>query len=396
MSEITKEVILARLSGIRGPDDDRDIVRRGMVSDIVIANGRVMFSVTVPAERAAAFEPMRLAAETAIKTIPGVAGAMVVLTAEKRGGTGGSAPPPRPAQPTPQPHSHAGPRPSHGRSEPATAPASRKAGIPGVNAIVAVASGKGGVGKSTTAVNLALAFHANGLRTGILDADIYGPSLPRLLKLTDKKPEVVGGRILRPLDAHGVKAMSIGFLVEEEAPMIWRGPMVVSALTQMLREVEWGTLDILVVDMPPGTGDAQLTMAQQVPLAGSVIVSTPQDLALIDARKGLNMFRKVDVPVLGIIENMSYFICPHCGTRSDIFGHGGARHEAEKLGTPFLGEIPLDINIRLTSDAGTPIVIADPDGAHARIYREIAARVWEGIANERQAGRRAPPRIVLE
>jgi ATP-binding protein involved in chromosome partitioning len=393
MPELTKEAVLARLAGIRGPDDDRDIVRRGMVSDIVIANGRVMFSVTVPAERAAAFEPMRLAAETAVKTIPGVSGAMVVLTAEKRGGTG--TPAPRPAAPPPHTPPR-GPRPSHGRSEPAAAPASRKAGIPGVDAIVAVASGKGGVGKSTTAVNLALALKANGLRTGILDADIYGPSLPRLLKLTDRKPDVVGGRILRPLDAHGVKAMSIGFLVEEEAPMIWRGPMVVSALTQMLREVEWGTLDVLVVDMPPGTGDAQLTMAQQVPLAGAIIVSTPQDLALIDARKGLNMFRKVDVPVLGIIENMSYFVCPHCGTRSDIFGHGGARHEADRLGVPFLGEIPLDLNIRLTSDAGTPIVTAEPDGVHARIYREIAARVWANIADERQAGGRAPPRIVME
>ena len=205
-----------------------------------------------------------------------------------------------------------------------------------------MASGKGGVGKSTTAVNLALALKANGLRVGILDADIYGPSLPRLLNLKGR-PEAIGGRLLRPMDGYGVKAMSMGFLVEEETPMIWRGPMVVSALTQMLREVEWGELDVLVVDMPPGTGDAQLTMAQQVPLAGAVIVSTPQDLALIDARKGLNMFRRVDVPVLGIVENMSYFICPHCGGRSDIFGHGGARHEAERLAVPFLGEVPLDL-----------------------------------------------------
>jgi ATP-binding protein involved in chromosome partitioning len=257
-----------------------------------------------------------------------------------------------------------------------------------------VASGKGGVGKSTTAVNLALALKANGLRVGILDADIYGPSLPRLLALKDK-PEVVSGRILRPLESHGVRVMSIGLLVEEEAPMIWRGPMVMSALTQMLREVEWGDLDILVVDMPPGTGDAQLTMAQQVPLAGAVIVSTPQDLALIDARKGLNMFRKVDVPVLGIIENMSYFICPHCGGRTDIFAHGGARHEAERLGVPFLGEIPLDPGIRMTSDAGTPIVVTDPEGPHAIVYRQIAERVWTGVLAERSGGR-APPRIVIE
>jgi ATP-binding protein involved in chromosome partitioning len=392
MAEVTKEAVLGRLGGIRGPDDDRDIVRRGMVSDVVIANGRVMFSITVPAERASAYEPMRTAAETAVKTIPGVANVMVVLTAEKRGGSGASPVPPPAARPQPP----AGPRPAHGHSQPAAPPGRGKAGVPGVDAIIAVASGKGGVGKSTTAVNLALALSANGLRTGILDADIYGPSLPRLLNLKDRKPEVLSGRILRPLDAYGVKAMSIGFLVEEETPMIWRGPMVVSALTQMLREVEWGTLDVLVVDMPPGTGDAQLTMAQQVPLAGAVIVSTPQDLALIDARKGLNMFRRVDVPVLGIVENMSYFLCPHCGERSDIFGHGGAREEAKRLDTPFLGEVPLDMNIRLTSDAGTPIVVAEPEGVHARIYREIAERVWQGVASDRATGGRPPPKIVIE
>ena len=392
MADITKEAVLDRLRGIRGPDDDRDIVRRGMVSDIVIANNRVMFSITVPAERASAYEPMRTAAETSVRTIPGVAGAMVVLTAEKRAGAGD-----KPVSPTAhRPHEPAGPRPSHGSPQRGAHGGAGKAGVPGVDAIIAVASGKGGVGKSTTAVNLALALSANGLRTGILDADIYGPSLPRLLNLKDKKPEVVSGRILRPLDAYGIKAMSIGFMVEEETPMIWRGPMVVSALTQMLREVEWGVLDVLIVDMPPGTGDAQLTMAQQVPLAGAIIVSTPQDLALIDARKGLNMFRRVDVPVLGIIENMSYFLCPHCGGRSEIFGHGGAANEAARLDTPFLGEVPLDMNIRLTSDAGTPIVVAEPDGAHTRIYRDIATRVWEGVAAERATGGRPPPRIVVE
>ena len=396
MAEISKDVVLDRLRGIRGPDDDRDIVRRGMVSDIVIANNRVMFSITVPAERADAYEPMRVAAETAVRTIPGVAGAMVVLTAEKRAGSGNSPVSSVASKPQEPP----GPRPAHGnpqRSASGGAPGgATKAGVPGVDAIIAIASGKGGVGKSTTAVNLALALKANGLRTGILDADIYGPSLPRLLGLRDKKPEVVSGRILRPLEAYGVKAMSIGFLVEEETPMIWRGPMVVSALTQMLREVEWGTLDVLVVDMPPGTGDAQLTMAQQVPLAGAVIVSTPQDLALIDARKGLNMFRKVDVPVLGIVENMSYFLCPSCGSRSDIFGHGGAAEEARRLDTPFLGEVPLDMNIRLMSDAGTPIVVSESEGAHAGIYRDIAARVWEGVESERSSGARPPPRIVIE
>ena len=251
-----------------------------------------------------------------------------------------------------------------------------------------MASGKGGVGKSTTAVNLALALAANGLKTGLLDADIYGPSLPRLLGLTEQKPEIIGDRTLRPLSAHGVEAMSIGFLVEEETPMIWRGPMVISALNQMMREVQWGSLDVMVVDMPPGTGDAQLTMAQQVPLAGAVIVSTPQDLALIDARKGLAMFQRVDVPVLGIVENMSYFLCPHCGERTDVFAHGGARNEAERLGVPFLGEVPLDLKIRQTSDSGTPIVAADPASSFAGIYRDIATRVWDGVEHERSEGGR--------
>ena len=382
MPEIDKQAVLNRLSSIRGPDDDRDIVRRGMVSDIVVADGRVMFSISVPAERASAFEPMRQAAETAVKAIPGVTGAMVVLTAERKSGgsgprTGGSPPPP------PRPQAGA---PGHGHAAPAA-----KAGVPGVEAIVAVASGKGGVGKSTCAVNLALALKANGLRVGILDADIYGPSLPRLLHLSGR-PEVIGGRTLKPMEAYGIKVMSMGFLVEEETPMIWRGPMVVSALQQMLREVAWGDLDVLVVDMPPGTGDAQLTMAQTVPLAGAVIVSTPQDLALIDARKGLNMFRRVDVPVLGIIENMSYFIAPDTGKRYDIFGHGGARQEAERLDTPFLGEVPLDMAIRETSDAGTPIVVAEPNGPHATVFRDIATKVWAGVAESH----REAPKIVIE
>jgi ATP-binding protein involved in chromosome partitioning len=390
MPDIDRDAVLDRLRAIRGPDDDRDIVRRGMVSDIVISGGRVMFSITVPAERAAAYEPMRAAAETAVKTLPGVSGAMVVLTAEKRAG---ASPQPRGGpsiQPPRQPHAPVAP------AGPTQRPAHQppKAGVPGVASIIAVASGKGGVGKSTVAVNLALALKANGLRVGILDADIYGPSLPRLLNLKGR-PEAIGGRTLKPMEAYGIKAMSMGFLVEEETPMIWRGPMVVSALSQMLREVAWGELDVLVVDMPPGTGDAQLTMAQQVPLAGAVIVSTPQDLALIDARKGLNMFRRVDVPPLGIVENMSYFVAPDTGKRYDIFGHGGAKAEAERLGVPFLGEIPLDIRIRETSDEGVPIVVAEPDGAHAKAFREIATAVWDGVKRER-AGARPPPRIVVE
>jgi ATP-binding protein involved in chromosome partitioning len=388
MADIDKEAVLARLNGIRGPDDDRDIVRRGMVSDIVIANGRVMFSITVPAERAQAYEPMRQAAETAVKTLPGVTGAMVVLTAEKKGGAGGAAPRPSAAPTRPVPP----PQPAHSHAPPRQARQPAKADVPGVAAIIAVASGKGGVGKSTTAVNLALALQANGLRVGILDADIYGPSLPRLLHLTGR-PEAIGGRTLKPMEAYGLKTMSMGFLVEEETPMIWRGPMVQSALTQMLREVAWGDLDVLVVDMPPGTGDAQLTMAQQVPLAGVVIVSTPQDLALIDARKGLAMFRRVDVPVLGIVENMSYFVAPDTGTRYDIFGHGGAKAEAARLDVPFLGEVPLVMAIRETSDAGTPIVVSDPDGPHAAAYRAIATKVAAAL---KDGARRAAPKIVIE
>ncbi|MGH6925837.1 MAG: iron-sulfur cluster carrier protein ApbC, partial [Propylenella sp.] len=269
------------------------------------------------------------------------------------------------------------------------------AGVKAVNAIIAVASGKGGVGKSTTAVNLALGLQANGLKVGLLDADIYGPSMPRLLRITGR-PQPVMGRVLRPMEGYGLKVMSMGFLVDEETPMIWRGPMVISALTQMLNEVLWGALDVLVVDMPPGTGDAQLTMAQQVPLAGAVIVSTPQDLALIDARKGLNMFRRTEVPVLGIVENMSYFVCPHCGGQSDIFGHGGAEAEAARIGVPFLGAVPLDIAVRETSDAGTPVVISAPQSASAQVYRQIAERVIERLRQERDMTERKSPEIVIE
>jgi ATP-binding protein involved in chromosome partitioning len=299
---------------------------------------------------------------------------MVALTAERAGG--GAAARGAPSRPQGAPPRPGGPSP---------------AGIPGVAAIIAVASGKGGVGKSTTAVNLALALRDLGLKAGILDADIYGPSMPKLLAIRER-PQTVGGNRLRPIERFGMPVMSIGFLIEEETPMIWRGPMVMSALTQMLREVEWGALDVMVVDMPPGTGDAQLTMAQQVPLKGAVIVSTPQDLALIDARRGIAMFRRVNVPVLGIVENMSTFICPQCGTRSDIFGHGGARREAERLGVPFLGEVPLDIAIREKSDSGSPVVATVPDGVHAEYYRAIAKRVRDELA----AAGRPTPRIVIE
>jgi len=392
---VTKEAVLDRLKTVNGPDFTGNIVELGLVSDIFIADSKVFFSITVPAARAQEMEPLRAAAERVVKAIPGVAGAMVALTAEKKGGgmEAPVAPRPQPAAPRPtQPAARSAP------ARPAPAPPSQtsgKRGVPGIASIIAVASGKGGVGKSTTAVNLALGLLANGLRVGLLDADIYGPSIPRLLGIRGK-PQTVDGKILKPMENYGLKVMSMGFLVEEETPMIWRGPMVVSALAQMLREVEWGELDVLVVDMPPGTGDAQLTMAQQVPLAGAVIVSTPQDLALIDARKGLNMFKKVDVPLLGIVENMSYFVAPDTGKRYDIFGHGGARREAERLGVPFLGEVPLEMQIRETSDSGQPVTVSDPDGPQARVYRDIAAKVAERLTEERPRSAAAVPTIVFE
>ncbi len=388
MTEVTKEQVLETLATVRGPDLEHNIVELGMVSDVFISDGKVYFSITVPAERAKELEPLRLAAERVIKEMPGVKGALVALTADKKGAPSGAAASRTPPQAG---HGHAG----HGHEGHAHAQPQQRAGkigVPGIGAIVAVASGKGGVGKSTTSANLALGLQANGLRVGILDADIYGPSMPRLLQISGR-PTQTDGRIINPMENYGLKVMSMGFLVDEETAMIWRGPMVQSALMQMLREVAWGELDVLVVDMPPGTGDAQLTMAQQVPLAGAVIVSTPQDLALIDARKGLNMFKKVEVPVLGIVENMSYFIAPDTGARYDIFGHGGARAEAERIGVPFLGEVPLTINIREASDAGTPLVASEPNGIVAGIYRDIAAKVWAQLEQKPQ---RAAPAIVFE
>lgn len=389
---VSREQVTDALKTVRGPDLESNIVDLGMVSDIFISDGKVYFSLTVPAERAKELEPLRQAAERVVRQIDGVKGAMVALTADKKPGTG--APAARPAAS----HGHEGHGHSHaghshaGHSHGAQPARPQKAGVPGIGAIIAVASGKGGVGKSTTAVNLALGLKANGLKVGILDADIYGPSMPRLLKISGR-PTQIDGKIIQPMENYGIKVMSMGFLVDEETAMIWRGPMVQSALLQMLREVAWGELDVLVVDMPPGTGDAQLTMAQQVPLAGAVIVSTPQDLALIDARKAITMFRKVEVPLLGIVENMSYFIAPDTGARYDIFGHGGARAEAERIGVPFLGEVPLTMAIRELSDAGTPITVADPDGPQAVAYREIAAAVWAGLAGS--TARKAPS-LVFE
>ncbi len=369
--------MLEALGQVADPDRGKDIVGLGMVQGLTIKDSNVGFAIEVDPRRGAALEPVRKAAEAAVMALDGVTSVTAVLTAEKPAAS------PAPAAPGP-----AGPGPAPGGQE-------QRPLAPGVGAIVAVASGKGGVGKSTTTVNLALAISMRGQSVGILDADIFGPSMPRMMGISGR-PGAPDGTVLQPMENYGVKVMSMGFLVAEDTPMIWRGPMVMSALEQMLRDVDWGELDVLMVDMPPGTGDAQLTMAQRVPLAGAVIVSTPQDIALLDARKGLNMFRKVDVPVLGIVENMSYFACPHCGERTDIFSHGGARREAEKLGIDFLGEIPLDIVIRETSDGGQPIVVSQPDSPHAKVYREMGERVWAKLAARAAPGGRQAPRIVIQ
>jgi ATP-binding protein involved in chromosome partitioning len=384
---VSKQQVLDGLAKVTSPRGV-PLIHADVLSEIAVTDGKVLFSINVDAAEARAWESVRAQAEAAVRAIPGVTSAMVALTAERKPGSAPAAP---------QRHDHAGH--SHGpgghshspqsggvqpvsahrpHANPANSPMGKQSEIPGVKAIIAVASGKGGVGKSTTALNLALGLRDLGLRVGLLDADIYGPSVPRLTGINEK-PTLDDNRKMIPIERFGLSIMSIGFLVEEETAMIWRGPMVMSAITQMLRDVAWGTLDVLIVDMPPGTGDAQLTLAQNVPLTGAVIVSTPQDLALIDARRGLAMFTKVNVPVLGIIENMSYFQCPECGTRSDIFGHGGARHEAERLKVPFLGEVPLHMSIRAMSDAGTPVVVSEPNGPHAAIYRAIGAQIRDQL-----------------
>jgi ATP-binding protein involved in chromosome partitioning len=378
---LTETQIMEALRAIRLPQGG-DIVAAGMVSGLMIRDGHVGFAIEVDPAQAPVMEPVRKAAEKAIMDLPGALSATVVLTAHRAAPptAGGAAQ--RPTGPAKtQAHGHAHAQPGGGRLS-----------LPGIKHIIAVASGKGGVGKSTTAVNLALALHANGLKVGLLDADVYGPSQPRMMGITGK-PTSKDGKVMEPMSNHGIKVMSMGFLIDEETPMIWRGPMVMSAITQLLRDVAWGELDVLVCDLPPGTGDTQLTMSQNVPLSGAIIVSTPQDIALLDAKKGLNMFRKVDVPVLGIIENMSYFSCPHCGGRSEIFAHGGARREAERFGVEFLGEMPLDIAIRETSDGGNPIVVSDPKSPHAAAYRDIAQKVWAKLAGTQQ---RQGPRIVIQ
>ena len=388
MSENLKSTIIEKLKSVRGPDLKGDIISLDLVSEIYISDKNVTFSITVPENQGAQLEPMRQAAEKVVTDIEGVEKVIVSLTAE------------RPSQTNIPKDVYSSEKANH--SNPVAqnmmqgSPQPQQESLDIAGAIIAVASGKGGVGKSTTSVNLALSLQALGLSVGILDADIYGPSMPRLLRLTGR-PEVISGNTLRPLNGYGMNVMSIGFLIEEDTPMVWRGPMVISAITQMLKDVAWEKPDVLIVDMPPGTGDAQLTMAQQVPLAGAVIVSTPQDLALIDARKGINMFRKVEVPIIGIVENMSYFLCPSCGHRSDIFGHGGAEAEADRIGVPFLGGVPLHMDIRAQSDEGQPIVVAQPDSEHAKIYKNIAETVWQRLQLEQgMMKEKQPPKISIE
>jgi ATP-binding protein involved in chromosome partitioning len=358
----SRDDILRALDQVIDPISGRSLVHENMISGLVLRDGHVGFAVEVAPERGPGAEPLRAAAEAAVAKLPGILSVTAVLTAHK-----GPPPTQRAAQQPQQPQ-----------------------GIPGVASIIAVASGKGGVGKSTVAVNLALGLSRLGLKTGLLDADIYGPSLPRLLNI-HRKPESDGKKI-KPIEKFGLKTMSIGFMVKEDEAMIWRGPMVQSALTQMLNDVLWGPLDVLVLDMPPGTGDAQLTIAQRAPLKGAVIVSTPQDIALIDAMKGIAMFRKTQVPILGVVENMSVFICPDCGHAHHIFGHGGARETAEKVGAPFLGEIPLVPRIRETSDAGTPVMVEAPDGPEAKAFLAVAEKVAESL----KTADRPAPKIIFE
>jgi ATP-binding protein involved in chromosome partitioning len=382
VAEITESAVRKVLETVIDPATGKNVVAAGMVGGIATRAGHVAVTLDVDPAQGASLEPLRQACEQAVRAMPDVLSATAVMTSERVA----------PAAPPPPGRAHAH---SHGPSAPGakTTGGNSRIDVPGVKHIIAVASGKGGVGKSTTAVNLALGLAAIGVSTGLLDADIYGPSMPRMLGVKEK-PESINGKMLKPIERYGLRTMSIGYIVAEDTPMIWRGPMVSSALEQMLRDVQWGDLDVLVVDMPPGTGDAQLTLAQRVALSGAVIVSTPQDIALIDARKGLAMFRKVAVPVLGIVENMSYFLCPKCGERSEIFGHGGARDEAAKLDVPFLGEIPLHLDIRTTSDNGHPIVVAQPESAHAQAYKNIAGRVWKQLSAPNR-GARPAPKIVM-
>jgi len=359
MNPVTETHIAEVLANVIVPDLNDNVISLGLISGMVVKDGMVHIMVETTKERAVIMEDVRKKCEQIVANIPGILNATATLT-EERETTPAKGPGDMPNLDLTQDE--------------------RRIKAKGVGAIIAIASGKGGVGKSTTSVNIALALSRLGKKVGIMDADIYGPSIPRMMGITGQ-PRSEDGKTLIPMENYGVKCMSMGFMVPEEEPTIWRGPMVMSALEQMLRDVEWAPLDILIVDMPPGTGDAQLTMAQGTELAGAIIVSTPQDIALLDARKGLNMFRQVEVPIIGMIENMSYYICPKCGDEAHIFDNGGAKTAAEKNGCMFLGEIPLDAEIRKTSDAGRPIVVSKTSSAHSKAYMEIATKVIAEVNN---------------
>lgn len=355
----SNELILSELQRIQLPDGG-DLVSRDMVRALTVTGTAVRFVIEAATpQEAATLSAVRDAAEAAILALATVQTVSVVLTAH-----GPAAQPAAANAPTPDLKIGRHPNPGQGQQK-----------ISGVDRIIAVGSGKGGVGKSTVATNLAVALARQGRRVGLLDADIYGPSVPRMMGV-NKKPASPDGKTIIPLQAHGVTVMSIGLMLEEDKAVIWRGPMLMGALQQMLGQVAWGELDILIVDLPPGTGDVQLTLCQRTQLTGAIVVSTPQDVALLDARKALNMFKTLKTPVLGLIENMSTYICPTCGTEAHLFGHGGVASEAERLGIPFLGELPLDIDVRLAGDAGTPV--AAGQGPMAQAYDALAARLVEG------------------
>ncbi len=370
MTAPTEDRILNALRMVVDPTKGKDIVTAGMISGLSISGDNVSFAIEVDPAEGAKLEPLRQAAEAAVKRLDGVGSVMAALTAHSD----------TPSAPAPK-----GPAPDLGtRAKPgdkplrAPPPAPNGGEVPGVSRIIAIGSGKGGVGKSTVSANLAVSLAMDGWKVGLLDGDVYGPSQPRMLGITGK-PSSPDGTNIEPLRGYGVKVMSMGFMTGESESVIWRGPMLMSAITQLLYQVNWAPLDFLLIDLPPGTGDVQLTLSQKTTLAGAVIVSTPQDVALIDARKAIDMFQKINTPVLGVIENMATYCCPECGHEAAIFGHGGAEAEAKKIGAPFLGRLALNLDVRLMSDQGTPIVAAKPDSPEALKYREMAAELAAGV-----------------